>query len=178
MIVLRLPHERNQEQVMAYKEAFLRVGDDLAGTAGLRNNANYHDWLLATRLNQHETTVKEGLVLATTFLAFNEENLLVGMIDIRHTLNDFLTQFGGHIGYSVHPLYRRKGYAKAMLKEALIFCETRNIDPVLITCDATNTASKKTILALGGVYQNTVIDADKQSVERYLIHLKTPPIQR
>ena len=44
------------------------------------------------------------------------------MIDIRHTLNEYLETYGGHIGYSVAPGEHRRGYASQMLKEALIKC--------------------------------------------------------
>ena len=56
-----------------------------------------------------EETLPEGMVLATQFLCIRKsDNRLVGMIQVRHYLNDFLRTFGGHIGYSVRPSERRK----------------------------------------------------------------------
>jgi len=91
------------------------------------------------------------------FLAIREEDKkLVGVINIRHTLNEYLYNYGGHIGYSVRKIERRKGYAKEMLKIALEECTKLEIEKVLITCDADNIASAKTIKSSGGILENEV----------------------
>ena len=82
----------------------------------------------------------------------------------------YLETYGGHIGYSVAPGERRKGYASQMLKEALIKCRELGIDKVLITCTDNNEGSRKTILANGGIYESTVYEPEeKVSLERYWI---------
>ena len=94
------------------------------------------------------------------------------MIDIRHFLNEYLENFGGHIGYSVAPSERRKGYASQMLKAALLKCKELGIDNVLITCIDNNEGSRKTILANGGLYESIVYEPDeKVFLERYWIAL-------
>ena len=42
-----------------------------------------------------------------------DNDRIVGIIDFRHTLNDFLKDLG-HCGYSVRPSERRKGFATEM----------------------------------------------------------------
>ena len=105
------------------------------------------------------------------FLAIREEdNKLVGMINIRHTLNEYLYNYGGHIGYSVRKIERRKGYAKEMLKIALEECIKLGIEKVLITCDVDNIASAKTIKSCGGILENEVPN-DGRLNQRYWIQL-------
>lgn len=74
----------------------------------------------------------------------------LGRIAIRHRLNDNLREWGGHIGYDVRPTARRRGHATAMLSAALPVAAKLGIDPVLITCDVTNVASRRVIERHGG----------------------------
>ena len=86
---------------------------------------------------------------------------MVGISNIRHHLNqEFLVHIAGHIGYSIHPNERRKGYAKEQLPLALQEAKTLGINRVLITAADWNIGSQKTILANGGVYEDTRIDPD------------------
>ena len=79
-----------------------------------------------------EETLPEGMVLATQFLCIRKsDNRLVGMIQVRHYLNDFLRTFGGHIGYSVRPSERRKGYASWMLKNVQPYCKSLGLSEIL-----------------------------------------------
>ena len=92
------------------------------------------------------------------------------MIDLRHRLNDFLAEYGGHIGYSVRPDERRKGYAKAMLRMVLKEAKARDLQRVLITCDDDNVASARTIEANGGVFERKT-SLDGEVLRRYWIEL-------
>jgi predicted acetyltransferase len=74
----------------------------------------------------------------------------LGRLSIRHTLNRRLRFKGGHIGYSVRPSQRRRGYATLMLRLALPVAHRMGIDPALITCDDANIASRRVIEANGG----------------------------
>jgi len=95
---------------------------------------------------------------------------VLGFLQVRHEFNDYLSQFGGHIGYSVRPTERRKGYAKEMLKMALPYCQEIGLDRVLITCIDGNIGSEKTILANGGVYESTVYEPnEKEYLKRFWI---------
>ena len=116
------------------------------------------------------TCLPSGALGVNTYLAIDETNKLVGMIDIRHKLNEYLLNYGGHIGYSVRKSERRKGYATEMLKLALEKCKELNIKRVLITCDKNNIASACTILKNGGEFENEIIDGHEVT-QRYWINL-------
>lgn len=79
---------------------------------------------------------------------------VVGFIAIRHRLNDFLLQVGGHIGYSVRPSRRREGHATRALALALERCRELGINRALVTCDEDNLASAATIERNGGVLED------------------------
>lgn len=170
-ILLRLPNEGDEQPVMAYKQEFEAAGDSMDGTGGLAMAQSFGEWLTACRDNRSPDTVRPGLVDATTFLAVEPESGdLVGMIDVRHRLNDFLLNYGGNIGYSVRPGCRGRGYAKAMLAQALKFCRQRGMERVLVTCDKENPASARTILSNGGVLENEVPEGESIT-QRYWISL-------
>ena len=170
MIRLVYPAPEYGAQIMTYKEAFLAAGDSMDGTGGLDSAESFEVWFAEWNKKLCEETVPAGLVPATTYLAVDECDTLVGMIDIRHRLNDWLLQFGGHIGYSVAPAHRRKGYAKEMLRLALDQCRELGIEQALVTCYDDHIASAKTIEHNGGILENKVLEGEKV-IRRYWITL-------
>ena len=92
-----------------------------------------------------------------------------------HTFNEYLEKYAGHIGYAVRPSERRKGYAKWMLAKSLVFCRELGLNRVLVCCKTENEASRRTILANGGIYEKTVYEPERQiELERYWIDLSVP----
>lgn len=96
---------------------------------------------------------------------------MVGICNIRHDLNqEFLQNIAGHIGYSIKPSERRKGYAREQLRLALLEAQKLGLSQVLVTAADWNIGSQKTILANGGVYENTYYDkANNENMKRYWI---------
>lgn len=170
---LREPCEADRETVMAYREEFLRAGSSMDGTSSLNEHEDFDSWLAKLRAYKSAASVPPGIVPADTLLALDENERLVGMVSIRHCLNDYLLSFGGHIGYSVRPSERRRGFAKEMLRLALLRARALGIERVMVSCDKNNPASAKTILANGGVLENEVFDASDGTVtQRYWIENK------
>lgn len=99
---------------------------------------------------------------------------LVGRLSIRLELKGTLVTLGGHIGYQVLEGHRRRGYGTEMLRQALPMCAELGLDPVLITCDLDNVASRKIIEANGGVYEKTVDSARLRAPKlRYWVQTDT-----
>ena len=85
-----------------------------------------------------------------TTLWWVEGTEYLGRLAIRHRLNDFLLDVGGHVGYDVRPSARRRGHATAMLRGALPWARELGIESALITCDEDNAGSIRVIEAAGG----------------------------
>ena len=168
---LILPTAKYKDEIMNYKKEFIENNDSMDGTSGLRNAKSFEEWHNAIIDNLNEETVRDGLVPATTYIAIStEDERLIGMIDIRHRLNEYLLNYGGHIGYSVRRSERGKGYATAMLELALKKCEILGITKVLLTCDKDNIASAKTIIKNGASLENEVQE-ESGITQRYWINL-------
>ena len=173
-IKLILPTEEYLDQAWAYRRECREADSSMDGCGPLGRADTPEQWLADVRAIRNPATVPEGKVQATLFLSVREsDGKLVGMIDVRHYLNEHLRQFGGNIGYSIRPDERRKGYAKEQLRLALTFCkEALGLDRVLITCQPHNEGSRRTILSAGGVYENTLHEPDRGvDLQRYWITL-------
>lgn len=160
-------------EILSFRQEFLDCGDSMDGSSSLRKFERAEDWLEEVERYKHRETVPPGRVPATQLICIREsDGKLVGMIDVRHTLSDYLRDFGGHIGYSVRPSERRNGYAAWMLQNVLPYCKSLGIDDVLVTCLADNEGSRRTILRNGGVYAETVREPREDVLlEKYWIHI-------
>ncbi len=153
-LVLKVPNASDEQAVMEYRDEFLGSQSVIHGGGSLETFDTYDAWLDKVALDYDSP--EEGRVAATQYLAFNKANHLVGMIQLRHDLNDYLRSFGGHIGYSVRPSERRKGYASRMLGLCLKEAYALDLDRVLITCDEDNIGSRRVIEKAGGVLEDAI----------------------
>lgn len=162
-----------ENDIKAFRKEMLDMDSSMDGTGPLKGMDNIPDWLEFNRRCENKETVPENLVTCEQYIYVREsDNKIVGMIQFRHYFNEFLEKYGGHIGYSVRPDERRKGYAKLMLADCLKICKSYGLRKILVTCIQENIGSKGTILANGGVYESTIyFEPDDVYLERYWIHI-------
>jgi len=169
---LRCLTESDEEAYKNFVKEFEDAGERIIPSTVESDSLSFSDWLERTRKIVKGIDLPKGWVPATTYSLFNEdENKILGAIDIRHQLNEHLLSVGGNIGYGVTPSERRKGYASAMLKEVLEICKDMGMNKVLITCNKENIASAKTIIKNGGALENEVEDEKGNIRQRYWITL-------
>lgn len=153
MIRLVRPDETMEEKVMAFRRVFLEAGEkEINGGRGLHHFDDYKEWLHYVRKSQKPENTATG-VRASLYFALEEEGRLVGCIELRHELSEELKVLGGNIGYSVAPKERRKGYGSAMLALVAEKAKVVGIDELLLTCDAANIGSIRTITKCGGIFE-------------------------
>lgn len=174
-LYLKFPGIEDKEAVMDFKREFLEEFKEpsIPGSGCLARVDTYEEWLEVVNKELSPETCGESRVPATQYLAYKiEDNKLVGIIQIRHELNDFLLQFGGHIGGSIRPTERRKGYSVEQIELAMEKCKELGIDKVLITCKQSNIASSKSIQRSKGVLENEVAMEDGTIMQRFWIDLE------
>ena len=168
------PCEEYEQKAVDFVQEFRDCGSEIHGTGGLDGylaEYTYSEWLKKTLCDIDIANIPEGRVPALTYFYVREEDdKIVGMINIRLALNDFLRTEGGHIGYCVRPAERRRGYATEMLRDTIKHCRVIGMSGFLITCDKENHASAGVIKSCGGVLEAEFYsEVFKETIQRYLI---------
>ena len=159
------PSITRKEEAIEYLSEHVKCNSEINGHGGLKkmlsdSSYTYEKWLENLVLIQDKEYAESiNWVPSSTFFTIRKsDNKIVGMVNIRHYLNDHLKKISGHIGYGIRPTERRKGYAKIQLYMALLEAQKLGLDKVMIDCIVSNVASEKTIQALGGVFDEQVYD--------------------
>ena len=157
MLRLIRPSKEHELQALDFKQEFFDNNERVInGSELLDQMDSYEEWLTSVTNNACEETVNPAWVITDTFFAVDKSDKIVGIIDLRHTLNDFLKDFG-NCGYSVRPSERRKGYATEMLKQILEVAKRSGMDELHLSVERDNEPSIKTIKSNGGVYERSFV---------------------
>ncbi len=171
MFELVKPTLSMEKEYVEYITEWEATEEKIVPNAAKRDSMSFKELVTKWKEYESERMYEKGLVPSSIYFLMDEDKKIYGAIDIRHELNDYLLQYGGHIGYGIRPSQRRKGYASQMLTLTLPIVKELGISKALITCDKNNTGSAKTIMNNGGILENEVINGD-EITQRYWIEYK------
>ncbi len=150
---------REVEQKMEIEESLVQTYD---------SSADFAEFVERLRGRAEGKSLPEGYVPNTYYWLVDKERF-IGWLDIRHSLNDSLLKTGGHIGYTIRPRERKKGYGKEILRLGLEKAKELGITNALLTCNSDNHASINIIEKNGGVFENTATTDQGVIKRRYWI---------
>ncbi|WP_247951699.1 GNAT family N-acetyltransferase [Streptococcus oralis] len=164
---LRRPRLADKETVLEMMAEFEKSQSAHDGGFWDTENFVYEEWLETNMQKEMGINLPENRVPLIQFALFDESGHALGFLNLRLKLNKALLNFAGHIGYSIRPSERGKGYAKEALRQGLQVAKEKNIKKALVTCSVENPASRAVIVANGGVFEDV-----RNGVERYWIDLE------
>lgn len=152
---LYLPEEVNKEDI---REMYLELkpGMEMVNGCGGLDLMTFDEWIIYTVKSRVEGNTLDNYVPSTVYILV-DNNRLIGFLDIRHYLNENLIKLGGHIGYSIRPSERLKGYGNEILKMGIKKAKSMGIDKILLTAHKDNIGSNIIIKNNGGVLDNEKI---------------------
>ncbi|HVH26145.1 MAG TPA: GNAT family N-acetyltransferase [Vicinamibacterales bacterium] len=171
-LVLRVPREEEEEEFLRAHRAtspeapnFLHYYED---------GMPFRRYLAVLAERERGENLPPDHVPSTFLFAFAGTRI-VGRVSIRHSLNDVLERAGGHIGYVVVPEFRRLGYATTILRLSIqLALDKIGLQRILVTCDADNAGSIRTIEKNGGVLESIVtVPGSEKPIRRYWIEARS-----
>ena len=166
-MILRRPTLADKETVLELMAEFEQTQSAHNGGFWDADNFDYEEWLETSHNKEMGIGLLENRVPSIQFVSFDDVGRALGFLNLRLRLNEGLLNHAGHVGYSIRPSERGKGYAKESLRQGLQIAKGKNIKRALVTCSTENPASRAVILANGGVYEDV-----RNGTERYWIDLE------
>jgi len=144
------PTEAMREAYMDFLSDFSAAGEKDIDGSGAPAGKDFGAFIRRLRNHSRGADLPNGWVPATMYWLVRGRRIL-GACNLRHALTEALRDFGGHVGYSVRPGERNKGYGTLMFKLVLEKAWALGIARVLVTCDRNNVPSIRVIEKNGGV---------------------------
>ncbi|MFP7299225.1 GNAT family N-acetyltransferase [Neobacillus niacini] len=158
-----------KEEYLSFYQEWLDSKEDMIPWVIKRDPSNFEEMVQFLRNNEQGQNLPEGWVPDSTFWLINQDKRILGVVNIRHRLNENLLNRGGHIGYGIRPSERMKGYATKLLSLALEKSKELGINKALVVCDEENTGSFKTIVNNGGIPDSDFVEEDGNVIKRFWI---------
>ena len=164
---LRRPTLADKESILNMMAEFEETQSAHDGGFWDAENFDYEEWLETNLNKEMGINLPENRVPSIQYVLFDESGHALGFLNLRLRLNEGLLNHAGHIGYSIRPSERGKGYAKEALHQGLQVAKEKNIHRALLTCSTENLASRAVILANGGQLEDV-----RNGTERYWIEVE------
>lgn len=163
---LRRPRLADKETVLEMMAELEKSQSAHDGGFWDTENFVYEEWLETNMQKEMGINLPKNHVPSIQFVSFDDVGRALGFLNLRLRLNEGLLNYAGHIGYSIRPSERGKGYAKETLRQGLQVAKEKNIKKALVTCSVNNPASRVVILSNGGLIEDV-----RNGVERYWIEV-------
>ena len=162
---LERPSFERKDEIIEYINEFVEYNSEINGTGGLDKIIEGYTFEQALErclsMEDENYAKKINRCQSKTFLLIREnDNRIVGTINVRWNLTEAMKRFGGNIGYGIRPTERRKGYNKINLYLGMQEAKKLGLDRVMLDCDVNNLGSDRTLKALGGVLERTEVDPE------------------
>lgn len=162
---LERPSFERKDEIIEYINEFVEYNSEINGTGGLDKIIEGYTFEQALErclsMEDANYAKKINRCQSKTFLLIREnDNRIVGTINVRWNLTEAMKRFGGNIGYGIRPTERRKGYNKINLYLGMQEAQKLGLDRVMLDCDVNNLGSDRTLKALGGVLERTEVNPE------------------
>ncbi|TXC92015.1 GNAT family N-acetyltransferase [Metabacillus litoralis] len=158
-----------KEEYLSFYDEWVQSKEEMIPWVIEKDPTNFDNMIQFLANNEKGINLPTGWVPDSTYWLINEESRILGVVNIRHELTDFLLTRGGHIGYGIRPSERKKGYATKLLHLALEKTKKLGIKKVLVVCDEWNIGSYKTIKNNGGIEESDFVEDNGNVIKRFWI---------
>ncbi len=161
------------DEIMAFRQEMLEAKSSFDGCYSLKGDENPEDFVKhCANWSDLDRPANRRGTWGDVVLAIREsDGKVIGSYQVHKILGERNRLYTGHVGYAVRPSERKKGYAKQLLSEAKKHLQRFGFDEIYVACLSENEASRRTILANGGEYVETVwLEEDGVELERYKIN--------